>query len=90
MLIVQVAIGLFVLTLNVCSAQIWSTTCKKISPIKYEDILLAEDPEVSSRCHMVIWSFGHVVMWSCGHVVMWSWGHGVMGSCFMINNYSFI
>ncbi|XP_023327129.1 CSC1-like protein 2 [Eurytemora carolleeae] len=41
----KVAIGLFVLTLNICSAQIWSATCKKISPIKYDDILLAEDPE---------------------------------------------
>jgi hypothetical protein len=42
-----VAVGLFVLTLNVCSAQIWSATCKKISPIKYEDIILVEDNEVS-------------------------------------------
>jgi len=41
----KVAIGLFVLTLNICSAQIWATTCKKISPIKYEDILLAEDKD---------------------------------------------
>jgi len=39
----KVAIGLFVLTLNVCSAQIWSNTCRKISPIKYLDVLLGED-----------------------------------------------
>jgi hypothetical protein len=45
-----VAIGLFVLTLNVCSAQIWSATCKKISPIKYEDIILVEDAEVRTPC----------------------------------------
>jgi hypothetical protein len=48
-----VAIGLFVLTLNVCSAQIWSATCKKISPIKYEDIILVEDSEVSSNLTLV-------------------------------------
>ena len=35
--------ALFILTLNVCSAQIWSNTCRKISPIKYEDVLLGED-----------------------------------------------
>ena len=26
----KVAVGLFVLTLNVCSAHIWSNTCRKI------------------------------------------------------------
>ena len=41
----KVSIGLFVLTLNVCSAHIWSNTCRRISPIKYEDVLLADDPE---------------------------------------------
>ena len=33
---------------NVCcnfSAQIWSYTCKKISPIKYVDVLFVEDNE---------------------------------------------
>ena len=49
----KVAIGLFILTLNVSSAQIWSNTCRKISPIMYCDVLLADDPndghdEVSS------------------------------------------
>jgi len=39
----KVALALFILTLNVCSAQIWSNTCRKISPIKYEDVLLGED-----------------------------------------------
>ena len=33
----KVAMGLFILTINICSAQIWSNTCKKISPIKYDD-----------------------------------------------------
>ena len=41
----KVALALFILTLNVCSAQIWSNTCRRISPVKYEDVLLAEDPE---------------------------------------------
>ena len=41
----KVAMALFILTLNVCSAQIWSNTCRRISPIKYEDVLLGEDPE---------------------------------------------
>ena len=31
------------MTLNVCSAQIWSNTCRKISPVKYEDVMLWED-----------------------------------------------
>lgn len=48
----KVAIGLFVLTLNVCSAQIWSATCKKISPIKYEDIILVEDGEDESEVYL--------------------------------------
>ena len=39
------ALALFILTLNVCSAQIWSNTCRRISPIKYEDVLLGDDPE---------------------------------------------
>ena len=26
-----------------CSAQIWSHTCGKIAPIKYQDVLLFED-----------------------------------------------
>ena len=41
----KVALSLFILTLNICSAQIWSNTCRKISPIKYEDVLLGDDPE---------------------------------------------
>ena len=41
----KVAMGLFILTINICSAQIWSNTCKKISPIKYDDVLLANDPD---------------------------------------------
>ena len=41
----KVALGLFVLTLNICSAQLWYRTCKKISPIKYDDILLAESSD---------------------------------------------
>jgi len=39
----KVAILLFFLTVNVCSSQIWSNTCRKISPIKYEDVTLASD-----------------------------------------------
>jgi len=41
----KVAVILFVLTLNIASAHIWSATCKSISPIKYEDILIAEEEE---------------------------------------------
>ena len=37
------SLGLFIVTLNVCSAQIWSNTCRKISPVKYEDVMLWED-----------------------------------------------
>ena len=39
----KVSLGLFIVTLNVCSAQIWSNTCRKISPVKYEDVMLWED-----------------------------------------------
>ena len=53
----KVAIGLFILTLNVSSAQIWSNTCRKISPIKYEDVLLADDP---SDGHDEVSSFHHI------------------------------
>ena len=48
----KVALGLFVLTLNICSAQLWYRTCKKISPIKYDDILLAESSDVSTFCNI--------------------------------------
>ena len=41
----KVALALFILTLNVSSAQIWSNTCRRISPVKYQDVLLGEDPE---------------------------------------------
>ena len=41
----KAALALFILTLNICSAQIWSNTCRRISPIKYEDVLLGDDPE---------------------------------------------
>ena len=41
----KVSLGLFIITLNVCSAQIWSNTCRKISPVKYEDVMLWEDKE---------------------------------------------
>ena len=41
----QVSLALFIVTLNVCSAQIWSNTCRKISPVKYEDVMLWEDKE---------------------------------------------
>ena len=40
----KVAMGLFILTVNICSAQIWSNTCKRISAVRYEDVLLANDP----------------------------------------------
>ena len=58
----KVAIGLFILTLNVSSAQIWSNTCRKISPITYCDVLLAEDlndghDEVSMRS---LWHIGKI------------------------------
>ena len=38
----KVSLLLFVITVNVCSAQIWYHTCRKISPIKYEDVMLLE------------------------------------------------
>ena len=41
--LIKVSLGLFIVTLNVCSAQIWSNTCRKISPVKYEDVMLWED-----------------------------------------------
>ena len=47
-----VSLGLFIISLNVCSAQIWSNTCRKISPIKYEDVMLWEDEE---NCHVNIY-----------------------------------
>jgi len=39
----KVALFLFVLTLMVFAAQTWSNLCKKLSPIKYLDVLYAED-----------------------------------------------
>ena len=39
----RVCLVLLVITVNVCSAQIWSHTCRKIAPIKYEDVMLLED-----------------------------------------------
>ena len=41
-----------IISLNVCSAQIWSNICRKISPIKYEDVMLWEDEE---NCHVNIY-----------------------------------
>jgi hypothetical protein len=40
----KAAIFLFFITLNVASSQIWSNTCRKLSAIKYEDVMLADDP----------------------------------------------
>ena len=39
----KISLLLFVVTVNVCSAQIWYHTCRKISPIKYEDVMLLEE-----------------------------------------------
>jgi len=39
----KVALGLFLLTLMIFSAQIWSDLCKRMSPIKYVHVLYAED-----------------------------------------------
>ena len=39
----KVSLLLFIITVNVCSAQIWYHTCRKISPIKYEDAMLLEN-----------------------------------------------
>jgi len=41
----KVSLFLFVLTLMVFAAQTWSNLCKKLSPIKYLDVLYAEDGE---------------------------------------------
>lgn len=43
----KVSLFLFVLTLMVFAAQTWSNFCKKLSPIKYLDVLYAEDGEES-------------------------------------------
>ena len=36
---------LFVLTINIFTAQVWASTCKKLSPIKYVDDLYNEEIE---------------------------------------------
>ena len=36
----RVCLILLVLTINVCSAQIWSHLCRKIAPIKYQEVML--------------------------------------------------
>ena len=41
----KVSLILFIVTINICSAQIWSNTCRKISPVKYEDVMLWQDSE---------------------------------------------
>ena len=38
----KVSLFLFIVTVNISSAQIWSNTCRRISPVKYEDVQLAE------------------------------------------------
>ena len=50
----KVSLGLFIVTLNVCSAQIWSNTCRKISPVKYEDVMLWEDKVGELVCHDIV------------------------------------
>jgi len=37
------ALVLFVITINIFTAQIWSAFCRKLSPIMYEDVLYVED-----------------------------------------------
>merc|ERR1719154_862742 len=37
------ALVLFVITINIFTAQIWSSFCRRLSPIKYEDVLYPED-----------------------------------------------
>ena len=39
----RVCLILLVVTINVCSAQIWSHTCRKIAPIKYQDVMLLQN-----------------------------------------------
>jgi len=39
----KISLLLFVLTLMVFAAQTWSDLCKRLSPIKYEDVLYSED-----------------------------------------------
>merc|ERR1719300_1010862 len=43
----KISLILFVLTLMVFAAQTWSNFCKKLSPIKYLDVLYVEDGEES-------------------------------------------
>ena len=50
----KVSLGLFIVTLNVCSAQIWSNTCRKISPVKYEDVMLWEDKVGSLQLTIIV------------------------------------
>lgn len=37
------ALVLFVITINIFTAQIWASFCRRLSPIKYEDVLYLED-----------------------------------------------
>ena len=41
----KVSLILFIVTINICSAQIWSNTCRKIAPVKYEDVMLWDDKD---------------------------------------------
>jgi len=45
----KISLVLFVITLMIFSAQTWSNFCKKLSPIKYLDVLYAEDGEDSEE-----------------------------------------
>jgi len=42
-------LALFVITINIFSAQVWAATCKKLSPIKYVDVLYNEDMDENNR-----------------------------------------
>ena len=49
----QVMIGIFLVSVNVFSAQLWSETCKKFSPIEYlECTVFVEDDTVADRVYL--------------------------------------
>ena len=46
-------IGIFLVSVNVFSAQLWSETCKKFSPIEYlECTVFAEDATMEDRVYL--------------------------------------
>ena len=59
-ILLQVMFGVFIVSVNVFSAQLWAETCRKISPIEYVEVTYIRDdvdqseyvylPEVLAEC----------------------------------------